>query len=258
MTGGVHVEQAGAVACVTLDNPGKLNAISVAMWRGLREAFERLPRVPGLRCIVLRGAGGVFAAGADIAEFPSFRFDESALRDYHESIVAPALDAMDACDVPVVAQIDGACVGGGLEVAACCDIRLCASSSRFGIPIARLGFPMAPDELRRVWRLAGRDVVADLLLQARIIEAAEAQRRGLVHQVVADGQVAHEAQATAERIAALPPQVARINKQTLRQLAQGGPTPAEQAAHFRYAATHDHREGITAFLERRAPRFQGD
>ena len=106
------------VALVTLSNPGKLNAVNVAMWRALRAIFDGLAeREPTLRCVVVRGEGGTFVSGGDIEEFPAFRFDEARLRDLHENIVAPALDAMYRCDIPLVAQIERACVGGGLEIA---------------------------------------------------------------------------------------------------------------------------------------------
>ena len=139
--------EANGVARVTLANPGKHNAIDIGMWRALRVRFEALQQMPvqaAPRCVIVCGAGGQFASGGDIDEFAGFRFDENALRHFHEHIVAPALQAMLDCDVPLLAQIDGSCIGGGLEVAACCDIRLCGTASRFGAPIAKLGFPMAP------------------------------------------------------------------------------------------------------------------
>lgn len=247
------------VACVTLSQPAKLNAIDRAMWRQLREVFDGwAERDPALRCVIVRGEGGHFAAGADIEEFPSFRFDEPALREYHEGLIAPALRAMLACDVPLVAQIEGACVGGGLEIAACCDLRVAGRSARFGAPIARLGFPMAPDELAVVARVAGLATAAELLLEARLLDAPAALARGLVHRVVEDELVAQEAEATAQRIAGLAPLAARANKRTLRLLAAGrAPDEAERRAHFAYAASHDHREGIAAFLGKRPPKFQG-
>ena len=148
--GTITVEDLGDWARVTLANPGKLNAIDIAMWRELRSVFERrqaLPSVDAPHAVIVRGADGQFASGGDIVEFADFRFDEDALHDFHENVVAPALHAMLACDIPLLAQIDGACIGGGLEIAACCDIRVCGASSRFGAPIAKLGFPMAPAEV---------------------------------------------------------------------------------------------------------------
>jgi enoyl-CoA hydratase/carnithine racemase len=252
------------VACVTLANPGKRNAVDVALWQALRSCFEGwADREPALRAVILRGAGGHFVAGGDISEFPAFRFQVDSLRHFHEGIVAPALAAIWNCDVPVVAQIDGACVGGGLEIAAMCDIRICGASSRFGAPIARLGFPMAIDELIGVVRLAGHATAAEMLLEARLLDAAEALRRGLVQRVVADDAVAQEAEATAGRIATGAPMAARLNKRALRLVAEGaggrsGPIDdAQREALLSYAASADHREGIDAFLHKRSPRFTG-
>ena len=259
MAGSITVERDGPLARVTLANPGKHNAIDVAMWRTLRTAFEALQQLPPAdapHAILVRGEGGQFASGGDIAEFAGFRFDEARLRDFHEAIVAPALQAMLDCDIPVVAQIDGACIGGGLEIAACCDIRIAGAGSRFGAPIARLGFPMAPGELLLLGRIVPQAVLREMLLEARLVDAARAQQLGLVHAVVADAAVAAHAAERAAVIAALSPQAARLNKRTLRQIAAGGPTADERHAHFTYADSAEHREGIAAFLEKRPPHFQ--
>jgi enoyl-CoA hydratase/carnithine racemase len=243
---------------VRLSNPGKHNAISVAMWAALRTLFEQLQALPpeqAPRAVLLCGDGGHFAAGADIEEFPRFRFDEAALRHYHENVVAPALGALLGCDIPLVAQVDGSCVGGGLEIAACCDIRIAADGARFGIPIAKLGFPMAPGELLALGRVVPQATLRELLLEARLLDAPAALARGLVNRVVPAAEVAQEAQATAQRIAALSPNAARINKRTLRQIAEAALTPAQRRLHFSYADHPEHREGISAFLAKRAPRF---
>ncbi|PXW96613.1 enoyl-CoA hydratase/carnithine racemase [Sphaerotilus hippei] len=247
------------VAVLTLSHPGKLNAVSVVMWQRLHEVFDGLAeREPRLRAVIVRGEGGSFVSGGDIEEFPAFRFDEARLRHFHERIVAPALAAMYRCDVPLVAQIERACVGGGLEIACQCDLRIAGQGSRFGAPIARLGFPMAPDELAGVVRVVGWATAAEVLLEARLLDAATALQRGLVQRVVPDEQVAAEAEATAARIAAGAPLAARLNKRTLRLLApQVGFTEAQRTALAAYASGPDHREGIIAFIEKRPPNFTG-
>ncbi len=246
------------VARLTLANPGKHNAIDIAMWRELRVVFERLQALPAddaPRVVIVCGAGAQFASGGDIAEFAGFRFDEARLHDFHEHIVAPALASMLGCDIPLVAQIDGACIGGGMEIAACCDIRIASESSRFGAPIAKLGFPMAPGELLLLSRIVPAPQLREMLLEARLFDAARALQCGLVHTVAPDVELAQSVAQRAERIASLSPQAARINKRTLRQIAAGGPNDAERRAHFTYADSAEHREGIHAFLEKRAPRF---
>ena len=259
MTGEVRCDAGGAdgIARITLAHAGKLNAMSVAMWRELRTHFEALQALPGsVRVVIVAGEGGHFAAGGDIAEFPDFRFDEANLRRFHEQDVLPALQAMLACDLPLVAQIEGACIGGGLEIAACCDIRIAGVGSRFGVPIAKLGFPMAPAEMEIVAAVIGSTTLRELLLEGRVLDAAAARERRLVTRVVGDDHVATEAQHTAVRIADLSPQALRLNKRALRAFA----TPAlsgadERALHYAYADSAEHREGLAAFNDKRSPRF---
>lgn len=245
-------------ARLTVSNPGRQNAIDVAMWRRLREVFEQLQALPEAdapRAVLVRGDGGHFAAGADIEEFPDFRFDEASLRHYHEEVIAPALHAVLACDIPVVAAIEGSCVGGGLEIAACCDLRVAADTARFGAPIGRLGFPMAPGELLVLSRVVPAPTLRELLLEGRLLDAPGALQRGLVHRVVPAAELPAEVEDTLHRIGSMSPQAARRNKQTLRQIAGGGPTPAQRQAHFAYASHPEHREGVAAFLAKRSPRF---
>jgi len=259
MAGTIHLDAMGPWARVTLANAGKLNAIDIAMWRELRAVFERLQAMPAAdapHAIVVCGAEGQFASGGDIVEFAGFRFAEAKLHDFHENVVAPALHAVLDCDIPVFAQIEGACIGGGLEIAACCDIRICGVSSRFGAPIAKLGFPMAPGELQVLSRVVAAPVLREMLLEARLFDADAALRLSLVHEVVPDAEVASCVLRRAERLAELSPQAARMNKRTLRQIAEGGPDHAERREHFGYADSPDHREGVTAFIEKRPPRFQ--
>jgi enoyl-CoA hydratase len=259
MTGHVKFDgpDASGIARLTLCNAGKLNALSVAMWRELRAHVAKLNvHHDGVRVVIVCGEGGQFASGGDIEEFAQFRFDATTLARFHEEDVRPALQALLDCDLPLVAQIDGACIGGGLEVAACCDIRIAGSSARFGVPIARLGFPLAPAELEIVAAVVGPTVLRELLIEARVLDAQQAFARGLVTRVVADADVAAEARSTAERIAELSPQALRLNKRALRQFTHSPHSShAERAPHYAYAASDEHREGLAAFNEKRKPRF---
>jgi enoyl-CoA hydratase len=271
----------GAVAAITLRNPARRNAMTRAMWRDLRAAVAALCSSENnsyscyiplgssqIRCLIVQGEAGHFCAGGDISEYPEFRFDEASLRAFHEDDVAPALHALLACDVPVVAQIQGNCMGGGVEIAACCDIRIAAEGASFGAPIAKLGMPMAPQELAIVLRAAGEATVREMLLEARTFSAQQMLLRGFVQRVVADSQVASEVQHTAQRICSLSPQAARLNKQALRQfLVLNKPVAPQNRAQaainnvvnktssFDYADSAEHVEGITAFLEKRSPQF---
>jgi enoyl-CoA hydratase/carnithine racemase len=259
MAGQVRLATQGPIGRLTLSHPGKLDAMSRAMWRELREAFVAIQRDAQLRCVIVSGENGSFCAGGDIAEYPSFRFDPEALRRFHEEEVWGALAAMLACDVPVIARIDGACMGAGLEIACCCDIRIAGAGARFGAPIGRLGFPMAPRELQLVAAKAGEASVREMLLEGAQLDAREMKARGFLQRVVPPEELEAEVEASALRVAQLAPQAARINKALLRQLAQrpaAAPLPGELAERaYDYAPGAEHREGISAFLEKRPPRF---
>lgn len=252
------------VVRVMLRHDGRLNAMSRTMWRQLRCIFEGIQRDSDVRCVLIEGAGGVFCAGGDISEYPDFRFDAAQLRDFHEGDVWGALSAMLACDVPIVAAIAGACMGAGVEIASCCDIRIASADARFGAPIAKLGFPMAPREAQLVAGAVGEGVARQMLLAAATFSAAQMQDCGFLSQVTAPDALAGEAGQSAQRIAALAPQAARLNKRTLRALKSGlsqvGQSPSAIESEvtddpYAYADGTEHREGIMAFLAKRAPRF---
>jgi enoyl-CoA hydratase/carnithine racemase len=255
----VHLAFDGAVARVTLDTPDKLNALGAAAWRDLRAAFAGLAARDDIHCIVLRGARGNFAAGADISEFPRERFDRDSGRRYHLDLIAPALAAIREVPQPVLAVIEGACVGGGLEIASVCDLRIAATGSRLGAPVGRLGFPLALPELAPLLRLVGPGVAAELLLAGRLLAAEEALAKGLVQRVVPAEGLDAVVEGTVQGLLAGSPLAARLNKRNLRMLAeQGGSYSAAQLdASFAFFESADYTEGMRAFLERRAPRFTG-
>lgn len=247
------------VATVTLSNPPLKNAISAAMWIALGRILRTLGEDSGLRCVILSGASGNFASGADIAEFPVLHGDLEAVRNYHEAIIAPALEAISTCRHPTIAAIEGVCIGGGLEIACCCDLRICGQSARLGVPINRLGFAMAPYELEGLIALIGQATALELLLEGRLLDASEALAKNLVTRVVPDSRVAVETWESARRIASGAPLAARINKRMVRRLgSQDLPLDADEVTFaFSYANSADHLEGVRAFLEGREPRFTG-
>lgn len=253
----VTVTRAGAVATVILSTPGKLNALSVAHWEALRDAIRDLPGQRGVRCIVIRGADGNFAAGADISEFSSVRANVEQGVRYHEATVGGALAAIAECEVPTVALIEGACVGGGLEIACTCDMRVAGAGSRFGVPINRLGFPLAYGELTAMLGLVSRSVALEILLEGRVFGADEAYAKGLLTRIVPDADVEKEAYAAAERIAAGSPMAARANKRWIRRLApiQEALSEDEIREHFAFFDSADYKEGVRAFLAKTKPQF---
>lgn len=266
MSGEIQFEQRAAVAHVTLRHCARFNAMSRAMWRELRAVFEQIQASDDLRCVLIRGEGVNFCSGGDISEYSEFRFQADTLQDFHENQVWGALQTMLDCDVPIVAQIEGNCMGAGLELASCCDIRLAGASAHFGAPIARLGFPMAPREAALVASQVGLTTARQMLLEAAVLSAPEMMARGFLSRVVPDDQLATQAAATVQRIIALAPQAARLNKQTLRALNKpldltGIAQVATQSvanevlAAYAYADSAEHHEGIRAFLAKRPPVF---
>ena len=254
----IAVSRDGPIATVALNRPEKLNALTRSMWQGLGDAIRALSDDDALRCVIMRGAGEKsFSPGNDIAEFSTARANKAQAIEYGRIMHATA-QALAECRHPLVAQIHGICVGGGLEIAALCDVRICGESSRFGAPIKNLGLAMAYPEMVPLVRLAGPDVALEILLEGRIFDATEAKDKRLVTRVVADDQVAAEALATARRIADGAPLVARWHKRFARRLADPRPiSDAEYDECFDCFNTEDFRIGYAAFLAKRKPEFVG-
>jgi enoyl-CoA hydratase/carnithine racemase len=219
------------------------------MWQQLRSVFNSVSGNKNAGCVLILGApcGNLkaFSSGGDISEYPSFRFNESSLCEFHEVDVWGGLQAMLNCDVPIVAQIDGACMGAGVEMASCCDIRIAGASAKFGAPIAKLGFPMAPKEAEVVIRAVGELTAREMLLEAAVLDAPTMLQRGFLNRVVAYADLESSAMQSVNRILALAPQAARLNKQTFRGL--------NTQNSYAYANSAEHREGVTAFVEKRKP-----
>ena len=257
---------ADGIGTITLNRPEARNALSKDMRPALAAAVAQMRDDASVHAVILTGAGGAFCAGGDISEYPAFRFDPAQLRDFHENDVWGGLSAMLACDVPIVARIAGACMGAGVEIASCCDIRIAATGARFGAPIARLGFPMAPREAQLVAGAVGELTARQMLLEAATFTAPDMLARGFLSRVVPDELLQADALGTAQRVAGLAPQAARLNKQMMRALKMppaldGQAPPAIESIvngasdPYAYADSAEHREGINAFLAKRPPAF---
>jgi enoyl-CoA hydratase/carnithine racemase len=254
----VLIQREGPIATVVLNRPEKLNALTRSMWQRLGEAIAGLSAEDGIRCIVVRGAGDkAFAPGNDISEFETERANVGQARAYGADMHR-SLAAFEQCRHPLVAMIKGICVGGGLEIAANCDLRICGESSRFGAPVNKLGLVMAHAELRGLLGLVGRAAALEILLEGRVFGAQEARDKGLVTRIVPDEMVEEEAYATARRIADGAPLVARWHKKFAARLADPRPlSEAEIDEGYACFGTQDFRIGYRAFLAKSRPEFEG-
>ncbi len=270
VAGRIGYQRDGALARVTLEHPGKFNAISRAMWRELRAVFLGIAQEPDLRCVWVQGIDGHFCAGGDIAEYPDFRFEAQSLHDFHEHDVWGGLQAMLDCNVPVLAQIEGNCMGAGLEIASCCDLRYAADTARFGAPIARLGFPMAPKEAALVADAVGATTARAMLLAAVVFDAPHMARHDFLTDVLSPDALQPHCQSVVDTVLGLSPMAAQAHKKAFRASKQAeaqvessavathlianqsAPDPLEPYAYAKHA---EHREGIAAFLAKRKPQF---
>ena len=187
------------IVTVTLNRPHKLNAFTKPMWGRMGDVFRDLAADESVRCVVIRGAGEkAFGPGNDISEFETERSNADQAKAYGV-LMHGTIQALTSMPHPTVAMIHGICVGGGLEVAGLCNIRICGESSRFGAPIAKLGLVMAYQEIGALKALVGPGRALEILLEGRIMDAAEAEKMGIVSRVVADDQVTEGAMAAARR-----------------------------------------------------------
>jgi enoyl-CoA hydratase/carnithine racemase len=255
----VVVELDLPIATVRLEGPERHNVLDVEGWLALADAMDDLSGRDEVRCVVLRGTGGrAFSAGSDIGAFADQRSEPDDVRAYSAAI-AGAMRAVRVCRHPTVAVIEGLCVGGGLEIAACCDLRVCEEASRFGAPINRLGLTMSHDELEPLLQLLGPGPVLEILLSGELIDARKAHTYGLVHRVHPAGTAVEYGYGLAARVAAGAPLVNRWHKRFVRRLMERTPlTDAEREEAHEAFETRDYVEGRTAFIEKREPRFEGE
>lgn len=254
----ILIERDDDIATLILNRPENLNALNRALWQQVGEAMRELSLDDSLRCIVIRGAGEkAFSPGADIKAFETERANLEQARSYGQ-LMHESMAAIRDCRHPTLAMIKGVCVGGGLELATMCDLRICGESSRFGAPVNRIGVIMAYPEISALIDLVGRATALEILLEGRVFGAQEAKEKGLVTRVVPDDRLEEESYATARRIADGAPLANRWHKKFARRLLDPRPlVPEELDEGFASAATEDYQEGYRAFVEKRKAQFKG-
>lgn len=247
----------GAIGWLTFNQPERLNAVRREMWDALPAAVDRLVATPGIRAIVIRGAGEkAFISGADIAEFDIQRHDAVSNQAFIASVSA-ATASLLAAPIPVIAMIKGFCIGGGMVISSACDLRICTEGARFGVPAARLGLAYELDNLARLQSIVGAGAVLEMIATARHFTAQEALRIGFVNRIVADESLEGAIRDLVQAIAATAPMTFKAAKLSSRAALDPSLAPAAQAAIDACFDSADFREGRAAFHERRIPAFKG-
>lgn len=250
----------GAIGHVIFNQPEKMNAVSLSMWQCAGALLDEFAADPAIRVVVLSGAGGrAFVSGADISEFGEKRGTAEA-RAHYNAETAAVYARIEDFPKPVIAMIDGYCIGGGLNLACVCDFRICSAGSQFGMPAARLGLGYPFTAIRRLTDIIGTANARQMMFTAERIDAVHALRIGLVQAVVSKAELAETVRARAEAIARNAPLTVAamkfiagqvLTESAARDLAR---CDAMVAACF---ASEDYREGRRAFMEKRDPVFRG-
>lgn len=256
----IHYEAAGGIARLTIDHQARMNAMTFDMWSSVPELIRRAEDDRSVRVIVLQGAGGkAFCAGADISQFGERRTGEDGVKSYDKAVAAGMKAVHDAAK-PTVAVIHGICFGGGCALALTCDIRFATDDARFRVPAARLGLGYGFSNLRMMVKKLGVGPVADIMISARVLDAAEGQRLGVINHAWPREAFETEVQAYLATVAANAPLTLAAIKRALVELAR--PEAEQDAAAVealiaRCFDSADYKEGQKAFLEKRLPHFIG-
>jgi enoyl-CoA hydratase/carnithine racemase len=258
MSDHVLVSHDGPVMTVTLNRPEKFNALTFEMYARIGDICSGVPQDGSVRAMIITGAGGrAFAAGTDISLFRDFKTPAQGI-EYERSGDA-TFTAIEACPVPIIAAIAGACTGGGAGIAACCDLRIATRDMKYGFPIARtLGNVLSAATLSRLVRRLGEGRVAEMIYTTRLIEAEEAHRIGFVSELCDSHEMLMlRARALADQIAGLAPLTISATKALLRRVREAQPKVEDEDLIAKIYTSADFREGLDAFLTKRKPAWTG-
>jgi enoyl-CoA hydratase/carnithine racemase len=258
--GKMLAEIRGSVGYMTFNQPEKRNAVSLEMWNGVADILERFEADDNVRVVVVTGAGGkAFVSGADISQFDKQRSNAEARAEY-ERKSGVGRNRLNTFAKPLIAQINGFCIGGGLAIAMRCDLRIASANSSFGIPAARLGIAYSPDSVEMLINLIGPARARMMLYSAERIDAAEAERIGLINRSVSEPELETVVATLADTISSNAPLSVAASRLAITELAKPAgerDVDAIMAAVARCYDSEDYREGRAAFKEKRAPVFKG-
>tara|TARA_R110000868_G_scaffold1844_18_gene14700 strand:- start:16357 stop:17136 length:780 start_codon:yes stop_codon:yes gene_type:complete len=258
MTESILLDRDGALATVTINRPEKRNALDAASWARIGDIFEDLSADADLRCIVVTGAGEkAFGSGNDISEFDTLRANTEQVLPYNEITTRTVMEIENSLH-PTVARIQGFCLGGGLEIALCCDIRIATPDSTFGLPVKNMGIFLDPALADTLVNAVGRATALEMVLEGRMLTAEEALNRGIVTRVVEPDGLDAEIAATVERISAGAPLAQRYNRLAVRNVNRGRPiTEEDKIRAASYADSEDYNAAWTSFIAKRKVEFKG-
>lgn len=254
------IEKQGSIGIIIFSNVERMNAMTLGMWQALPKAIEGFDRDPEVRVIILQGAGTkAFVSGADISEFEHLRNAKEVQARYDDA-VNMALAAPGDCTKPVIAKIRGICIGGGLGLAAACDLRICSEASIFRMPAARLGLGYEAQGVKKFVDILGMANAMEIFLTARKFDAVDALRMGFVSRVCKEDQLDGVVSEFADMIGENAPLTVKASKYSIKQMVLP-PNEQDMAGAEKMVAdcfaSEDFKEGRRAFMEKRLPRFQG-
>ena len=258
MTERLIEKREGAVGWLIFNNPERRNAVSLDMWEAIPSALEDFERDSNIRVVVLAGAGDkAFVSGADISQFEKQRSSEEAVKRYEE-IGEAAQAKLAAFEKPLIAMIRGYCLGGGLNIANSCDLRIAADDARFGIPAAKMGLGYRASSMKKLVDTVGAPFAREIMITARQFNAAEAKAMGLVHKVVPVAELEKAVREYTDLISANAPLTMRAAKRIIREVSKKDYDAAACDAWVKECfASEDYAEGRRAFMEKRKPQFRG-